>query len=92
MPRVKVRFFGFGSKASGFDTRTEDIVDGTSLRQFWDELRSAADDGDLLARIDERQVFFIRNGELVSHDRMKKTVVEDGDTVSIMVLAVGGST
>jgi molybdopterin converting factor small subunit len=90
MPQVTVRFFGFGSKASGFDTRTETIGQGSSLRQLWETLRCSADHSDLLARIDERQVFFLRNGELVRHEKIQETPLEEGDTVTLMVLAIGG--
>jgi len=90
MPQVTVRFFGFGGKASGFETRTEDVTEGTSMRQLWDSLRCSAEHGDLLGRIDERQVLFIRNGELVSRENVEKTPLDEGDAVTLMVLAIGG--
>ncbi len=90
MPRVTVRFFGLGSKASGVDTRVEDVPDGTSLGQLWDSLRCSAEHNDLLARIDERQLFLIRNGELISHQKVRQTPLEEGDVVTLMVLAIGG--
>jgi sulfur carrier protein ThiS len=90
MPQVTVRFFGFGGKASGFDTRTETIGHGSSLRQLWESLRRSAAHSDLLARIDEKQVFFLRNGELIHREKMQETPLEQGDTVTLMVLAIGG--
>jgi sulfur carrier protein ThiS len=53
-------------------------------------MRSSAQQNDLLARIDERHVFFLRNGELVRPEQMHETPLEEGDTVTFMVLAVGG--
>jgi len=90
MPQVTVRFFGFGGKASGFDTRTEEITDGTRLGELWKGLQSSAAENDLLARIDARRVIFIRNGELVSHEDVPETTLDEGDMVTLMVLALGG--
>lgn len=90
MPQVRVRFFGFSGKASGFETRVEDVTDGTSLGQLWERLRGSAAPDDLLARIDEGQVSFIRNGELVSHENVEETPLDEGDAVTLMVLAIGG--
>ncbi|MDH4208115.1 MAG: MoaD/ThiS family protein [Anaerolineae bacterium] len=90
MPQVTLRFFGFGGKASGFETRTEEVREGTSLGQLWETLRASAARDDLLARIDETRVTFIHNGELVSHENVHETPLKEGDTVALMVLAVGG--
>jgi len=90
MPQVTVRFFGFGGKASGFESRTEGISQGTNLRQLWESVRCSTAQNDLLARIDERQVFFLRNGELIRREQMQETPLEEGDTVTFMVLAIGG--
>lgn len=90
MPQVTARFCGFNGKASGFETRMEDVTQGASLRQLWERLRCSADPDDLLARIDERQVLFIRNGELVSHENVEGTPLDEGDAVTLMVLAIGG--
>jgi molybdopterin converting factor small subunit len=90
MPRVTIRLFGFGGKASGLEHKTENVSQGTNLRQLWESIRSSAQQNELLARIDERHVFFLRNGELVRPDQMQETPLEEGDTVTFMVLAVGG--
>lgn len=87
-----MRLFGFGSRASGFDTQTKNIPTGTSLREFWGTLRSSADDTELLARIDEESVLFLVNGELTRQWELPHTVLVDGDTVTLMVLAIGGQT
>ena len=87
-----MRLFGFGSRASGFDTQTKKIPTGTSLREFWETLRSSADDTELLARIDEESVLFLVNGELTRQWELPHTVLVDGDTVTLMVLAIGGQT
>jgi hypothetical protein len=87
-----LRLFGFGSRASGLDTQTKNIPTGTSLREFWETLRSSADDTELLARIDEESVLFLVNGELTRQWELPHTVLVDGDTVTLMVLAIGGQT
>ncbi len=92
MPEIKLRLFGFGSRASGFDTETKDIAAGTTMRELWETLRSTADDDELLARIDERNVFFLVNGKFIRQAEMPQTVLADGDTVTLMVLAIGGQT
>lgn len=90
MPQVTVRLFGFGGKASGFDTRPETVGHGSSLHQLWESLRCSAEHSDLLARINEEQVLFLRNGELIRQEKMQETPLEEGDTVTFMVLAIGG--
>jgi sulfur carrier protein ThiS len=90
MPQVTVRLFGFGGKASGFDTRTETIGRGSSLRQLWESLQCSTEDSHSLARIDEKQVLFLRNGGIIRQEQMQETPLEEGDTVTLMVLAIGG--
>jgi len=87
-----LRLFGFGSRASGYDTKGRDIPAGTTLRELWENLRSSADDTELLARIDEKNVFFLVNGKMIHRDDMPQTDLEEGDTVTLMVLAIGGQT
>jgi sulfur carrier protein ThiS len=90
MPEINLRFFGFGSRASGYDTKTWEIPAGTTLWQLWETLRSSADDKELLARIDEKNVFFLVNGKLIHQEYMPQTDLTEGDTVTLMVLAIGG--
>ena len=90
MPEITLRLFGFGARASGFDTERRSVATGTTVRKLWEELRSSADDTELLARIDERNVVFLLNGALIHQQRMNKTVLKDGDKVTYMVLAMGG--
>lgn len=85
-----MRLFGFGSKASGYDTKTRNIPLGTTLRELWETLRSSADDREMLARIDEKNVFFLVNGKMIHQEDMPQTDLEEGDTVTLMVLAIGG--
>jgi len=85
-----LRLFGFGSRASGFDTETKNIAAGTTMRELWETLRSCADDDELLARIDERNVLFLVNGKLIRQRELPHTVLVNGDTVTLMVLAIGG--
>jgi len=90
MPEITLRLFGFGSRASGFDTELRSVAAGTTVRKLWEELRSSADDTELLARIDERNVVFLLNGTLIHQQETNHTVLKDGDTVTYMVLAMGG--
>jgi molybdopterin converting factor small subunit len=90
MPEITLRLFGFGSRASGFDTERRSVVVGTTVHRLWEELRSSADDTELLARIDERNVVFLLNGKLIHQHKTNWTILKDGDTVTYMVLAMGG--
>jgi hypothetical protein len=90
MADITVRLFGFGSRASGFETEFRKITTGTTVRQVWDNLRAGADDTELLARIDERSVVFLINGRIIGQDRISEATLEDGDTLTCMVLAMGG--
>ena len=90
MPEITLRLFGFGSRASGFDTERRSVDVGTTVRKLWKELRSSADDTELLARIDERNVVFLLNGVLIHQHRTDRALLKDGDTVTYMVLAMGG--
>jgi molybdopterin converting factor small subunit len=90
MPEITLRLFGFGSRASGFDTARRSVIAGTSVRELWENLRSSADDTELLARIDERNVVFLLNGTLIHQHKADHTVLKEGDTVTYMVLAMGG--
>lgn len=90
MPDIELRLFGFGAKASGWDTDTRSVSEGTTVSAVWDSLRSSAQEGELLARIDERHVFFLLNGKLIPRTETHDAVLEDGDTVTFMVMAIGG--
>lgn len=90
MPDITLRLFGFGSRASGFEVEYRKISAGTTVRQVWDSLRAGAGDTELLARIDERSVVFLINGRIIGQDKMSETTLADGDTLTCMVLAMGG--
>ena len=90
MPEITLRLFGFGPRASGLDTVHRSVAAGTTVRKLWENLCSSADDTDLLARIDERSVVFLVNGTLIHQHKTNRTVLKDGDTVTCMVLAIGG--
>jgi len=90
MPEITLRLFGFGSRASGFDTERRSVDVGTTVRKLWEDLRSSADGTELLARIDERNVVFLLNGTLIHQHRTNRIVLKDGDTVTYMVMAMGG--
>ena len=90
MPEIILRLFGFGYRASGYDTKGRDIPAGTTLRELWEILRSSANDNELLATIDEKNVVFLINGRLVHQEDMPQTHLTEGDTVTLMVLAIGG--
>lgn len=90
MPQVNLRFFGFGSRASGVDTQSRNVAPRTTLRGLWNALRSSAGEQELLGRIDEKNVSFFVNGRLVHHGQISRTILEEGDTVTFMVLAMGG--
>jgi sulfur carrier protein ThiS len=90
MPDIRLRLFGFGSKASGWEIDTRSVPQGTTASGVWKSLRSSAEEGALLARIDERNVFYLVNGKLIPRTRLEETVLEDGDTVTFMVMAIGG--
>lgn len=90
MPNIRLRLFGFGSRASGWDTDVRSVSQGTTVSGVWDALRSSAKEGELLARIDERHVFFLLNGKAIPSNQTREAVLEDGDTVTFMVMAIGG--
>ena len=90
MPTIKVRLFGFGPKASSWDTDTSVVPQGTTVSEVWKSLRSSAQDGELLARRDERHVFFLVNGKLIHRPQIETAVPDDGDTLTFMVMAIGG--
>lgn len=90
MPNIELRLFGFGPKASGWDTDTRPVSPGMTVSQLWDSLRSSAREGELLARIDERHVVFLLNGKLIPTAQRQEGVLEDGDEVTFMVMAIGG--
>ena len=90
MPNIRLRLFGFGAKASGWDTDTTSVPQGTTVSEVWQSLRSSAEEGELLARIDERHVFFLVNGKLTRGAQLQEAVLQDGDTVTFMVMAIGG--
>ena len=90
MPSINLRLFGFGPRASGWDTDTRSVSRGTTVLAVWNSLRSSAQEGELLARIDERHVVFLLNGKLTPRAQRQEAVLEDGDTVTFMVMAIGG--
>jgi len=90
MPNIRLRLFGFGAKASGWDTDTLSVPQDTTVSEVWQSLRSSAEEGELLARIDERHVFFLVNGKLIHGAQLQEAVLRDGDTVTFMVMAIGG--
>ena len=90
MPEITLRLFGFGSRASDFDTERRSVAVGTTVRKLWEDLRSSADDTELLARVDERSVVFLLNGTMIHQHKTNHAVLKDGDTVTYMVLAMGG--
>lgn len=90
MPDIRLRLFGFGSKASGWELETRSVPQGTTASEVWKSLRSSAEEGALLARIDENNVVYLVNGRLIPRTRLEETVLEDGDTVAFMVMAIGG--
>ncbi|HJX39667.1 MAG TPA: MoaD/ThiS family protein [Anaerolineae bacterium] len=90
MPNIRLRLFGFGPKASGWDTDTTSVPQGTTVSEVWQSLRSSAEEGELVARIDERHVFFLVNGKLIHSAQLQEAALQDGDTVTFMVMAIGG--
>jgi molybdopterin converting factor small subunit len=90
MPEITLRLFGFGTRASDFDTERRSVAAGTTVHKLWESLRASADDNELLARIDERNVVFLLNGTLIHQHKTNRTTLKDGDTVTYMVLAMGG--
>jgi molybdopterin converting factor small subunit len=90
MPDIRLRLFGFGSKASGWQIDTRSVPQGTTVSEVWKSLRSSAQEGELLARIDERHVFFLVNSKLIPAAQIQEAVLKDGDTVTFMVMAIGG--
>ena len=90
MLSINLRLFGFGARASGWDTDTRSISQGTTVLGVWERLRSSAREDELLSRIDERHVVFLLNGKLIPESRRQEAVLEEGDTVTFMVMAIGG--
>ena len=90
MPQVKVRFFGFRSASSDFETQTRVVDDGTTVRDLWDELRSSSSTEQLLSQVDERTVAVLINQQVVDRDTMPDIVLREADTVTFMVFVMGG--
>ncbi|HUW14776.1 MAG TPA: MoaD/ThiS family protein [Anaerolineae bacterium] len=90
MPQVKVRFFGFRSASSDFETQTRVVDDGITVGDLWDELRSSSSTGHLLSQVDDRTVAVLVNQQVVDRDLMQDIVLREGDTVTFMVFVMGG--
>jgi thiamine biosynthesis protein ThiS len=90
VPEVEVRFFGFRSDVSDFETRMRSVADGATVENLWDELRSSSDVSQLLAGVDERTVAVLVNRNIVERTQMKETLLKEGDTVTFMLFVLGG--
>ena len=90
MIEVVVRLFGFGVKASGVQEQTRTITEGTTVRQLWETLQTSAPAGSRLSIIEERKVSVYVNGHAFPQIKKWETVLQEQDTVTFMVLAMGG--
>jgi thiamine biosynthesis protein ThiS len=90
MPEIRVRFFGFNRKASGFEAETLHVSDGTTVGDLWASLRSSAHPDEILARVDERTVAVLVNRRVIDREQIRQTVLTEGDTVTFMVFVMGG--
>jgi thiamine biosynthesis protein ThiS len=90
MLQVKVRFFGFRSASSDFETQTRVVDEGATVGDLWDELQSSSSTGHLLSQVDERTVAVLVNQQVVDRDLMQDIVLREGDTVTFMVFVMGG--
>jgi len=85
-----VRLFGFGSRASGYETKTRVIPEGATIRELWEDMRTSANPDSLLARIEGKKVWVLINGLHFNQAKKWETLLADGDTVTFMVYAMGG--
>jgi molybdopterin converting factor small subunit len=90
MATVIIRLFGFGSRASGYETETRVISEGTTIRELWENLRTSANPESLLAHMEEKKVWVLINGRHFNQAEKWQTPLTDGDTVTFMVYAMGG--
>lgn len=89
MPGINLRLFGF-SGPSRFDLETRAIPEGTTVRQLWEELRREAPAKSLLATIPEKKILALVNGHPINRPEKWQQLLAEGDTVSFMVMALGG--
>lgn len=90
MPEIRVRFFGFRTETSDFETQTLSVPDGTTVKDLWNELLSSPDTGQVLGRVDERTVAVLVNRRVIDRAETPQTVLAEGDTVTFMVFVMGG--
>ncbi len=89
MPEIILRLFGF-IRASQFDSETRTLAQGITVRDLWEDLRSAAEPDSLLAKLPPEKVLALLNGHPLNRPEKWDQVVTDGDTITYMVLALGG--
>jgi molybdopterin converting factor small subunit len=90
MATVTVRLFGFGPRASEYETETRLIAEGATIRELWEDMRKSAMPESLLARIEEKKVWVLINGRHFNQAEKWETPLAEGDTVTFMVYAMGG--
>ena len=90
MTTVTVHFFGFGTRASGYETETRGIAEPATIRELWEDLRDSAKPGSVLAQIEEKKVWVLVNGRHFNQTGKWQTPIAGGDIITFMVYAMGG--
>ena len=90
MPRISLRFVGFGARASGSREEVRCVPQGTTLRELCESTGARVDDQSCQARMDVGPVSIVLNGKQVCRATDLQIVVEEQDVVAFIVLAAGG--
>ena len=90
MPHIRLRFVGFGARASGSREEMRCVPHGTTLKALCESIGAPVDDQRRLALTDTGPVSIVLNGKLVRRAAGFEAVVEEQDLVSFIVLASGG--
>jgi thiamine biosynthesis protein ThiS len=90
MLEIRVRFFGFRTETSDFETQALSVPDGTTVKDLWNELRSSPDTGQVLGGVDERTVAVLVNRHIIERAEMAHTWLREDDEVTFMVFVMGG--
>ena len=90
MPHVRLRFVGFGARASDSREEMRCVPQGTTLKTLCESVGAPVDGQRGLALTDAGPVSIVLNGKLVRRAAELQTVVKEQDVVSFIVLAAGG--
>jgi molybdopterin converting factor small subunit len=90
MPRISLRFVGFGARASGSREEMRRVPQGTTLKELCESVGAPVDEQRCLAFTDAGPVSIVLNGKQVRRATDLQIVVEEHDVVAFVVLAAGG--